>query len=70
MFTVKAKTQPEVASHEAHGGLPFLETSSPLHPCKLLNYTGKSWRVRKGERGRIREKEQELFREVREWMFK
>lgn len=40
--------------------LPFLETSSPLHPCKLFNYTGKSWRVRKGERGRIREKEHAL----------
>lgn len=55
VFTVKAETQPEVASDEAHGDhLPLSETSSPLHPSKLPNYTGKSWRVRKGESGRGR----------------
>ncbi len=60
MFTVKVDTKPEVASNEAHGGdhLPFLEASSPLHPSKLPNYTGKSWRVREGEnrRGKVGEK--------------
>lgn len=60
MFTVKVDAQPEVASNEAHRGgdhLPFLETSSPLHPSKLPNHKGKSWRVREGEsrRGRVGE---------------